>query len=155
MLSTRLVNRIEEHAEELTREVLGDLSRNSRTPAYHSLARDELHRRVYDVYRNLGRWLGQDSDDTIQTTYQELGGRRCAEGIPLDEVVYALILSKYHLRDYIRSSGIVDSAVDLYQEAELHIRVGRFFDKALYFTILGYEGEATARSRSPSSPVRR
>lgn len=147
MLSARLVRRIEEHAEELTREVLADLSANARTPAYHKLSHDELHRRVYDVYRNLGRWLGEETDDTVQQTYQELGARRWREHVPLHEVVYALILSKHHLRDYIRSSGVVDSAVDLYQEEDLHIRLGRFFDKALYFTVKGYAGEEAGGPR--------
>jgi hypothetical protein len=40
--------------------------------------------------------------------------QREAEGIPLDEVVCALMLTKYHLRDYIRSAGLIDSAEDLY-----------------------------------------
>jgi hypothetical protein len=139
MLAARLVRRIEEHAEELTREVLRDLATNPRTPAYHRLSPQELHDRVYDVYRHLGRTLGEESDEAIAAAYGALGRRRLGEGVPLHEVVYALILTKYHLRGYIGSSGIVDSAVDLYQEEELHIRVGRFFDKAIYFTVKGYE----------------
>ena len=140
MLSARLVRRIEEHAEELTRELLDDLARNPRTAGYHALPRAELHRRAHDVYRNLGRWLGQETEETIQRTYEELGRTRRVEGIPLHHVVYALVLTKHHLRDDIRSSGLVDSAVELYQEEDLHIRVGRFFDKAIYFTVKGYEG---------------
>jgi hypothetical protein len=142
MLAARLVRRIEDHAEELTRAVLNDLGSNPRTPAYHRLSLEELHDRVYDVYHHLGRTLGEESEAAIEASYAELGRRRFGEGIPLHEVVYALILTKYHLRDYIRASGIVDSAVDLYQEEDLHIRVGRFFDKAVYFTVKGYE-EAT------------
>lgn len=154
MLSARLVRRIEEHAEELTRGLLNDLGSNPRTPAYHRLSREELHRRVYEVYRNLGRTLGEESDENIQATYDALGRRRCQEGVPLHEVVFALILTKHHLRDYIRSAGIVDSAVDLYQEEELHIRVGRFFDKAIYFTVKGYEDEVAGRGAPRSSSAR-
>lgn len=152
MLSIRLVQLIEAHAEELTRGLLDDLKSNRRTPAYHGLPREELRLRVYNVYRNLGRWLGEKTDDMIQATYCELGQKRCHEGIPVSEVVYALILTKYHLRDYIRSSGLVDSAVDLYQEQELHRSLGQFFDKAIYYTVRGYEGGA-ASMRSASSAV--
>lgn len=145
MLSVRLVRMIEDHAEQLTRGVLDDLQTNSRTPAYHKLDREELHRRVYDVYRNLGRWLGEKAEEPIATFYSNLGRRRCAEGIPVSEVVYALILIKYHLRDYIRAAGLVDSAMELYQEQELHRLVGHFFDKATYHTVCGYEGAAAER----------
>jgi hypothetical protein len=142
MLSSRLIRAIEEHAEPLTQGVLSDLGQNPRTPAYHSLPQSELHRRVYDVYRNLGRWLGDTDqvDDPVEAAYGALGRTRKTEGIPLSEVVYALILTKHHLRDYIRTSGLVGSAVELYQEEELHLLIGRFFDKATYFTVRGYEG---------------
>lgn len=148
MLSVRLVRMIEDHAEELTRGVLDDLQSNPRTPSYHRLDREELHRRVYDVYRNLGRWLGEMSEEAIGASYGELGRKRHSEGIPLSEVVYALILIKYHLRDYIRTSGLIDSAVDLYQEQELHRLVGRFFDKATYHTVRGHECASAAGQAS-------
>ena len=152
MLSVRVVQLIENHAEELTRGLLDDLKSNSRTPAYHNLPREELRHRVYNVYRNLGRWLGEKTDDMIKATYSELGQRRSHEGIPINEVVYALILTKYHLRDYIRTSGLVDSAVDLYQEQQLQRALGQFFDKAIYYTVRGYE-EAAASMRATASPV--
>ena len=68
MLSARLVKVIEEHAEELTRGVLTDLSANARTPHYHNLPADELHRRVYDVYHNLGRWLSDKTEEHVEAT---------------------------------------------------------------------------------------
>lgn len=145
MLSVRLVRAIEDQAEDLTRGVLGDLAANAQTPAYHRIAHDELHRRVYDVYHNLGKWLGHGTEGPIETTYAGLGQTRCREGIPLAEVVYALQIIKHHLRDYIRSAGLVESAVELYQEEELNLLLSRFFDQAVYHTVRGYECELAAR----------
>jgi hypothetical protein len=139
MLSARLVQIIEDHADELTRGAIHDLQTNPRTPTYHRLPREELHNRVYEVYRNLGNWLGREADEAIETKYQELGKKRAEEGVPPSEVVYALILTKYHLRDYIRSAGLVDSAVELYQQGELLRLVSQFFDRAIYYTMRGYE----------------
>ena len=148
MLSTRLVRMIEDHAEELTGEVLKDLSSHPRTPAYHRLTHTELHRRVYDVYRNLGRWLGNKSDEPVEATYGALGRVRREEGIPLSEVVFALTLVKEHLWRYVLSSGLASSPVDLYQEEELALLVGRFFDKATYYAVKGYEGAGAGASAS-------
>ena len=69
-----------------------------------------------------------------------LGHIRHSEGIPLSEVVKALILTRRHLWDYVRSAGLVDTTVELYQEEELNMMVGRFFDHAVYYTVKGYEG---------------
>lgn len=155
MLSARLVRMIEDHAEQLTLGVVNDLQSNPRTSAYHKLSRDELHHRVYEVYRNLGRWLGEKTDGPIEASYGELGKKRWAEGIPLSEVIYALILTKVRLRDYIRSAGLVDSTVELYQEQELHRLVGHFFDKALYYAVKGYEREAALRKPAAAATLKK
>jgi len=152
VLSARLIKLIEEHAEDLTREVLRDLAGNARTPSYNSLPADELHRRVYDVYHNLGRWLGDKTEEQLEATYGGLGRARCAEGVPLSEVVYALVLIKEHLREYIRAVGLVDTAVELYLEEELHLSIGSFFDRALYHTVRGYEAEATSHAAVTAAP---
>ncbi len=140
MLLPNLMKMIESHAEELTNEVLSDLGRNPRTPYFHKIPPEEMRRRIYDVYHNLGRWLAEKNDARIESAYNELGRRRRAEGIPLNEVVCAVILSKEHLWDYIRRNQGLHSAVELYQEEELIFMLGRFFDKALYHTVKGYEG---------------
>jgi hypothetical protein len=146
---------IEEHAEQLTRGVLDDLRGNPRTPAFNGLAPEELHRRVYDVYHNLGRWLGDKTEEQLEATYGGLGRARCAEGVPLSEVVYALVLIKDHLREYIRAVGLVDSAVELYLEEELHLSIGHFFDRALYHMVRGYEAEATSHAAVTAAPAAR
>jgi hypothetical protein len=139
MLSARLIRLIEEHAEELTRAVLDHLTTDPRTPCYQRIPRDELARRVYDVYHNLGRWLGHRSEGPIEAHYAPLGRLRRAEGIPLSEVVCALSLEKGQLREFVRRRGLADSAVELYSEEELNLMIDHFFDKALYHTVRGYE----------------
>ena len=153
MLSARLIRLIEEHAEQLTRRVLEDVAANPRTPHYHGLSSDEMHRRVYDVYHNLGRWLGDKTEEHLESTYGGLGRARCREGVPLSEVVYALVLIKEHLREYIRAVGLVDSAVELYLEEELHLSIGSFFDRALYHMVKGYEAEATSHAAVAAAPM--
>jgi hypothetical protein len=143
MLSDRLIRMIEHHADELTRALVENLLSNRRTASYNRLSREALHGRTYDVYKNLGLWLSSKAEEDIEAAYTALGRKRVAEEVPLSEVVYALILTKYHLRDYIRAAGLADSAVDLYQEQELHRLLGHFFDKAIYYTVRAYEREAS------------
>jgi len=142
MLSDSLVQMIEAHADKLTHSLVNDLRSNKRTKHYHHLTGDELHRITYDVYRHLGQWIVSKTEEAIESNYIELGERRRAEGVPLSEVVYALILTKYHLGEYIRFSGMSDSAMDLHRERELQQLVAQFFDKAIYCTVKGFEPKA-------------
>jgi len=142
MLSDRLIRVIEQHADELTGALVKDLQSNPRTAAYHRLTREAIQHRTYHVYKELGAWLHSKAEPDIEANFTQLGAQREAEGIPLSEVVCALTLTKYHLRDYIRASGLVDSAVDLYQALELQRLLGQFFDKAIYYTVRAYERSA-------------
>jgi hypothetical protein len=154
LLSTRLVQRIEEHADELTEGVVEELQLNKRTSSFHTLSRQEIHRRAYGVYRNLGDWLAGKNEEAIEKFHMELARRRLAEGVPLHELVCSLLLKKYRLRDYIRSSRLADSAVDLYQEQELQILIGQFFDKGIYYAVKTYETELASQQTMDELPVR-
>ena len=142
MISARLVAMIEDHADQLTAGLVDALLRHPRTSGYHRLARSELRDRADDVYRNLGRWLTRGSETEIQARYADLGRVRRREGIPLSEVVFALILTKAHLLEYVKTSGLSDTALDLYQELDLVRVVEQFFDKAIYYAAHGYEEAA-------------
>jgi hypothetical protein len=135
---------------------------------------DELESRISALYRNLGNWIGDPSDDAVRAEYEEWGGRRFREGVPLSEIVYALILTKHHLRRFVRDHGLVEAAPDrvdwgevlpvhLYGIQELNAMVGEFFDRALYYLARGYEAAAawerehvgtTARRSAPNGEER-
>lgn len=138
-MSSRLVAMIENNADELTRGLLAELQRNPRTSGYHQLSMDELRTRASDVYRNLGRWLMEAAETDIELAYTGLGRRRRQEGIPSSQVVAALILTRNHLMQYVKAAGFAGSALELYQELELLHLVTQFFDKAVYYTVLGHE----------------
>jgi hypothetical protein len=152
-LPDRLIRIIETDAEELTQGIVKLLQNSPRTTSYHNLSYDELHDRAYAVYHDLGRWLWEKSDQAIQAWYNELGDKRCGEGIPLAEVLWALVLTKNRLIDYLRQWGLADSAIELYQHQEFDRLVDHFFDRALCYTAEGYEHHAAAHSKSGSVTI--
>ena len=155
MLSVRLIELIQSHAEQLTRDVLKDYATNPRTRHWNVVPGAELEQRVISTYRNLGNWIGDRKESEVQAEYEEWGRKRYRNGIPLSEVVFAVILLKHHLQKYIREHGLVEHSRDrhspleilpvhLYGIQELNYLVGDFFDKALYHLARGYEMEAQA-----------
>ena len=139
MLSGRLVRLIEDHAEQITNDLICDLKVNPRTASYHGLADSEIHRRVFNVYRNLGEWLSGEAETTVEAHYFALGKNRALEGVPLSQVLYALVLTKSQLFNYIRRTVLLESAIDLYQLHELRDLTDDFFDYAVYQVARGYE----------------
>jgi hypothetical protein len=100
---------------------------------------------VFEVYHDLGRWLLKKTDRAIQSRYDEFGGQRFNEGIPLAEVLWALILTRDHLREYVDTCMVAGSALELYREQELDRLIGRFFDRAVCYSAEGYERAASRR----------
>jgi hypothetical protein len=158
MLGARLLQLIQSHAASLTKEVITDLQRNDRTPSFRRLSLSSLESRIGALYSNLGRWIGDSDESAVRLEYEEMGRRRFQEDIPLSEIVYALLLTKQHLRRYIRDHGLVDFAGDrmmpdellpleLHSIQELNYQVGEFFDRALYHLARGYEAEAAIGGR--------
>ena len=155
MHSARLIELIQSHADSLTRDVLKDYATNPRTRHWNLVPPAELEQRVIGTYRNLGNWIGNPREEAVQVEYEEWGRKRYRNGIPLSEVVFAVILLKHHLRKYIREHGLVEHSMDrhaaqeflpvhMYGIQELNYLVGDFFDKALYHLARGYEMEAQA-----------
>lgn len=156
MLSIRLIRLIETHAESLTREVVEDLLTNENTPAFRRIPKGELEPRVFAFYQNLGNWIGDPKENAVRAEYEEWGRIRSRQGIPVSEIVYSLILTKRHLRRYIRENAFIIFSGDrvtpdelipyeLYSMQELNYVVGDFFDNALYYLTRGAEIQVKAK----------
>lgn len=139
MLSERLIKIIEGHAEELTWGAVEKLQSSPHTRSYHRLSRDKLYHWLFEVYHDLGCWLWKNTDHEIRARYSELGKQRFKEGVPLAQVLWALVLTKDHLRERIGSSMSADSALELHQEREIYRLIDRFFDRAACYTAEAYE----------------
>jgi hypothetical protein len=138
MLVGRLVSLIENHAEELTARAVERVRNDPRTGAYHRFDDAELGDRARNVYAHLGRWLEQSSEAALEKEYVALGAKRRAEGVPLSQVVMALLITRRNLWAFVEAQG-ADTALELRQQLDLELLVVRFFDRAIYHTVRGYE----------------
>ncbi len=140
LICKQLVDLIERNAARLTQAWLSDVKQRPETPTYHTYPDDLLYERVHAVYQNLGRWVCRETTAAeIAHVYAALGRQRQAEGFALSEVLEALILTRRHLWLLVLSEGFLDTALLLQQALDLNARAVLFFDRAMYFTSLGYE----------------
>ena len=145
MISMMLVKMIEEHAEQITEGLLKDIQTNPKTTSYQKFSAEKIQKRAYNVYKNLGEWLVDTKGDKAQETYLALGRQRYEENIPLSQVIFALVLTKNHLLKYVKMFGLVDTALELHRELDLFRLVNEFYDKAIYYTVRGYEEMSGAK----------
>ena len=153
MIAAKLVELIEIHARQLTSEVAHDLATNERTRGFGAVRLQDLEQRIFQILNHLGDWIGDARSDKVHAEFTDWGHRRFDQGIPLSELIYAVIILKQHLRRYISDNGLVDASfprverdyvlpLHLHGLQELNARVGQFFDEALYYLARGYEERA-------------
>jgi hypothetical protein len=147
MISAKFVKLVEENASKLTDDLVRDIQTNPKSDKYHQFSSKELYQRGFEVYKNLSEWMLEKSESEVRETYLDLGRRRYDEKIPISQVVFGLTLTKTHLIDYIKLYGLADTAVDFYQEVELFSLLSQFYDKAIYYTVCGYEARAEPKQK--------
>jgi hypothetical protein len=148
MLSHRFVRLIEDHSDVLARGLLHKVQRSSRTEAYRNIAPEELSQRVYEIYRHLGEWLLDKSEADIEQRYTQIGTRRAQQGVPLHEVIWAIMLTKHNLWEFVLDESYPDRPVEVFGKQELLQLLDQFFDRAIYYATVGYEWRAEMSTRA-------
>jgi hypothetical protein len=152
MLESRLVHLIENHAEELAIGLTAKLSQSERTKDFAKIPPGELQRTTAELYRHLGEWLLTKPEKDIENHFASIAGRRASDGIRLRQFVWALIISRNHLYQFLLHSAFADSIFELYNELELQQLLNKFFERAIYYSVAAYE-ETRERDRPSRAAV--
>jgi len=135
----RLVQVIEKHAGEMAEDLRQRLLRDPRTSSFQVLDDRVLYKNIFELYSHLGNWLLRDTEKgEVPAYYAGRGERSFEEGFALHEIVQALITTRRHIRDTIAEKGITATAKELDAVIDLITVLHRFFDMAIYYTIVGY-----------------
>ncbi len=153
MFSYRLVRLIESHADALAGGLEEKVQSSPQVIHFRTLPTHELRERVYEIYRHLGEWLLGKNELDIEHRYREIGMRRARQKVPLSEVVQAIVLTKENLWDFLKSEAVMDRAIEIMGELELLQMLEMFFDRAIYYAVVGYE-EEVARAVLEEDAVR-
>jgi alpha-amylase/alpha-mannosidase (GH57 family) len=141
MLAIRLVRLIENHSEQLSRELSEKVWNSPRCSDLHKVPATELEARTREIYRNLSDWLMDKTEAEVERRYTELGAARAEQGVAYSHFVWAIISTKEHVRAFVQREGLSESAMELHGELELLHLLSQFFDLVLYYAAVGYEQE--------------
>lgn len=139
MLSDRLVRLIETHADALALNLSEKVRDSRQLSEYQKVPTYELNARVYDIYHHLSSWLLERKEQDIESRYRANRSRRAGQGVPLSQLIRAIVLTKQNLWEFLKRESVTDSAVEIFGEQELLQLLDQFFDRAIYYAALGYE----------------
>jgi hypothetical protein len=147
------VRLIETHADELAAGLEKRVAESRQVTHFSDISAQELRERVYEIYRHLGEWLLGKNELDIEQRYREIGSRRAQQRVPLSEVVQAIVLVKENLWDFLKSEAVTDRTMEIMGELELLQMLEMFFDRAIYYGVVGYE-EEVARAAHETAALR-
>ncbi len=139
MLAYRLVRLIETHSEQLSQGLMQRLQTCDKVRDFSRVPQEEFRQRVSEIYQNLGDWLLGKSEQDVERRYTEIGRRRLAQGVPLSQLLEAILLTKENLYEFLKYNAITEKPVEVFGELELLQLLDQFFDRALYYAAVGYE----------------
>jgi hypothetical protein len=130
---TKLIELIEKSPNEIARQWCRDVKANARTPSFHGLPEETVIPMAIEFYSNFREMFATDHPfETAKKIFSKYAEERYAQGIPVQEAIYALVLMRRHIWLYAEFQAIFVSAVEQRQAAESLNRTILMFDYAIY-----------------------
>jgi hypothetical protein len=150
LLSTKLVQLIEEHWEEIATRLTREVHRNSDMRNLAIRPDAELREWCQSIVSHLGQLLIIKKDEEIRRRFEVFGRNRFQEHIPLHEAVLRLHCLQDIIVGFVHEQGFPMTALQLYAEEELEQRMTRFFHACVYHVVRGYEAAKLLEQRVAS-----
>ncbi len=147
ILAYRLLRLVETHSDKLAATLIERTSHSPLLPNYGNVPSEELRERVHEIYQHLAEWLLGKGDMDIEQRYLEIGAKRAQQDVPLSQLIWAIILTKKNLWDFVKQEAVLDQPVEIAGELEVEELVDQFFDRAIFYAAVGYERYVSDESK--------
>lgn len=139
MRALKLVQLMKTNADRMSEGLLQKIRGSDRCRDLLLRLPAEEHRQyALGIYRDLTDWLTAESDSTIEQRYIDLGVQRAQQGITFSHLFWAVCIAREYLWEYMQQECLLEEPVEFWGGVMLLRSLNQFFDRALYFTLLGY-----------------
>ena len=104
-----------------------------------TVSAEEQKRDALQTYSDLTNWLSADTESFVPEHYVHLGVRRAQQGVPFSQLFWVVCTAREHLWEYIQQECLLEDPVEFWGGVNLLRSLNQFFDRALYFTFIGYQ----------------
>lgn len=139
VFADKLMEIVERHAEEISKEWCKAVRTNPRTPSYHSMSPDECFPHALNFYRNLRRiYFNEKPYKEECEFFDQYAEGRYKDGIPLHEAAYAIVMMRRHMWLYADFQALFLTPIDHHRAIATINKTILIFDHGLYCIIRKY-----------------
>jgi hypothetical protein len=141
-LSDRLMEFTAAHSSQIAEQWYKTLSTNAKTSAFQSMPKEACLRHAAFIYKNLGEMFFSENLEKAVSKVLDIDGfveDHFARNIPLEQVIYGLILKRRHLWLFAEFQALFEGVEDLMQMLESVNRVLIVFDYIIYLVATKYQ----------------
>jgi hypothetical protein len=140
MFARKFIDHVETHADQLCEEFMQKINRSDRCrELLHKVPAEEQKQSTREIYRNLTDWLLNNTESVTEKHYVSLGMRRAQQGVPFSELFWAVCAAREYFWEYMERETLLDEPADFWGGVRSLHSLDSFFDRALYFVIIGYQ----------------
>jgi hypothetical protein len=140
MRALKLVQHMKANGDRMSEALIQQIRSSDRCgDLLRKVPADEQKLSAFEIYRDLTDWLGVEADSPFKSRYVNLGIQRAHQGVPLDQVFWAVSIAREYLWEYIQQECLLDEPVEFWGGVMLLRSLDRFFDRTFYFTVVGYQ----------------
>jgi hypothetical protein len=141
-LADRLMQFCANNSAQIAEQWYKALSTNAKTQAYRVMPKETCTRHAEFIYNNLGKIYFADRPESVAAhllDVDKFAEDHYGHKIPLEQVIYSIILLRRHLWLYAESQALYDGVNDLMQMVENVNRVILVFDYLIYIVAGKYQ----------------
>jgi hypothetical protein len=129
----KLIEVLENNTKEISEQWSKAVSTNPRTPSYHSLNPDQYIPHALFFYGNIRKLYHGEKSRTEETKYfLNFAESMYKAGVPLDEVIYALMLMRRQIWLFADFNALFITTLDMHQAVESINRTILIFDHVIH-----------------------
>ena len=156
MRAPKLIEHMKRNADNLSTAVFQKIRKSERCRELCMRVRDQEQKRsTTEIYLDLTDWLAADAAPGMEQRYIAFGSRRAEQGVPFTELFWAVCIAHEHLWEYMQQECLLEEPVEFWGGVTLLRSLTQFFDRALYFVLIGYQKAAknnlTAAALAPGT----
>jgi hypothetical protein len=133
LASLKLIDLVEKNAEEIAKQWVVQVKKNKRTIHYHNIPQELLLPQAAEFYCQLRNLLmSSNTFEETQEYFLRYAGNSYAQGIPLHEAIYALVLMRRQMWLFAEFQSTFVTVVEHQQAIDSITRTILMIDYAVY-----------------------